>query len=488
MKGALRELNPEVDPSLRQELELFATRYEKALQDVIKFGPKTDWQAEMNQTYHHFRTTFENNKLHKHISLDELHEIARKEELFGKSSDEEREKAYLRKIGDVLHQQLSSHDADDIMYVPLHAMYLPYGVMKSGKGKPKRSRKTRLVERLINGKESIVIVRGLPGTGKSVAMRQMAYRLASKALHFEKGNIPILIPLAEARKDISEDKDWVLEIVREFLMGKSFEDRELRFMMRYLEQRLTSLLNSGRCTIIFDGMDELPRRLYDERCRALLRFATEWTRNRNNKFVFSCREFDYPRELQIDSLVLFPFNWNDVESFLQTHLPAPIFEQRRKEARQAWEQGGPAKALLDNPFFLHLATRHILDRPTELLPLNRGMLFDAYVKRIFRFENELDATERSRREKVAELVETLALWISDRKISGTRAVWSDLASETEGQLIASELRKLQDDSTLPYFISIDSDGLTFRHHRLREFFAARALKRTVFLDNSPTMN
>ena len=95
MRSALRELGSDADPTVRRELELYASRYEKAMQDTANFGPTMEWLAEMNRTYHYFRTTFENNHLDKYISLDDLHEIAKKEELFEKSTDEEREKAYL---------------------------------------------------------------------------------------------------------------------------------------------------------------------------------------------------------------------------------------------------------------------------------------------------------------------------------------------------------------------------------------------------------
>lgn len=292
--------------------------------------------------------------------------------------------------------------------------------------------------------------------------------------------IPIFIPLGQignSPPSSFENTGWVLNEVREYLNSGISENRELRIAARFISQRLESLLEGERCVLIFDGMDELPREGYDEKCQLFLRFAQQWTEKKGNRIFFSCREFDYPKELCIDSLVLFPFDWEDVEKYLKSHLPAPEFIRRRDEAKKIWEQGGANRALLDNPFFLHLATRHMLDYPGEPLPMNRGLLFDSYVKRIFRNESQIDIGN----ENVACLLEDLALWITTEKTSGTKAAWTTLEATEEGRLLTRAIRANQDNRSLPYFVDITSDGITFRHHRLREFFTARSMKRRFFM-------
>lgn len=234
-----------------------------------------------------------------------------------------------------MRQQLKSERADDIRYVPLHAIYLPYGETKSGQGTPKRSKHTQLIERIVNGRDPILVVRGIPGAGKSVAMRQVTQELVKLSADSRRKSIPIFIPLGQIGSSVPtpfEGSDWVLQQIRGYLDGGNFESRDSNIAAKFISRQLESLLEEGRCVIIFDGMDELPRHGYDKKCQTLVQFAQRWTQGKANRIIFSCREFDYPKELRIHSLVLLQFDWKDVEKYLKHHVLSHEFPQRDRKS------------------------------------------------------------------------------------------------------------------------------------------------------------
>lgn len=477
---AIERLKGRCDPSVINELTVYEMRIVDLAERSRRFGETREISAARMEVYYSFQSAYEQHSLDRIAPRNALEGDVAKREQFEALSPIEKLDYYSTRLADYMQNQLRNQSAHDVMYVPLHAVYLRYGESKSGKSQPRRGRSTRLVERIAKYDDPILIVRGLPGTGKSVAMRQVVRTVATRAVGNVSALIPLFIPLGQIGHVTDPNPIILLKHISAYLRGAYHLDYELALGAEFVDQGIPSLLHSGRCLFIFDGMDELPKQGYDETCRNLLTFARHWTDKQRNRCVFSCREFDYPKELRIDSLVIFPFEWSDVEQYLKLHLPPSEYSRRGREARHLWKQSRAARSMLDNPFFLHLATRHILERPNDPLPANRGPLFDSYVERVFR--NDQNINDANASTAIRHLLERLALWLTDTKASGTSASLADLRQSAGGASIAKALAELDTSSVLRYFLDTTPDSVTFRHHRLREFFAALALKKQYFSD------
>jgi hypothetical protein len=475
---AIERLRNQCDSSALGDLLVIEARLIEADDRARLLGKTEQTSSDRREAFYAFNLTYDKYGLDRIVPLSVLEADLDTLEKFEALTTTEKYDYYLTRLADDMQFQLRSHRASDVMYVPLHASYLRYGEAKAGKSMPRRGRHTRLIERIVDSDDSVLIVRGLPGTGKSVAMRQVVRTVAMRTSGRATGLIPIFIPLGQLGHIAGSAPELMLRQISTYLRRAHPTGSELALATKFLDDTIPALLKAGRCMFIFDGMDELPKQGYDETCRHLLEFSRHWSDNRANRFIFSCREFDYPKELRIDSLVIFPFEWPDVDLYLRHQLPQSEYVRRRQEARVLWDESRTGRSMLDNPFFLHLTTRHILDRPNDAIPANRGPLFDAYVDRVFRIEGQGAAEGESA--LVRRMLEDLALWLTVTKASGTSASLQALEQTLDGGKVAVRLRELRAHPVVPYFIDLTPETVTFRHHRLREFFAALALKRRYF--------
>src|SRR5205085_1232452 len=70
--------------------------------------------------------------------------------------------------------------------------------------------------------------------------------------------------------------------------------------------RWKELLQKSRCVFFLDGLDEIPRTKneYAARTKLIENFSRQWP---NTKFVISCRELDYERNLSFQQILIKPF-------------------------------------------------------------------------------------------------------------------------------------------------------------------------------------
>lgn len=474
----LRELKGQVHPDVLREFHVFEMRMAEEIERENRFNPTPTSTANRLEAYHNMLAAFAKHDLDRYFSIAELNAYVDKLDKFEALDEAGKEHYYLIQIADHFRAQLVNDRAYDAMYIPLHAVYLRYAEEKSGVARFGRSSThSRLVERIVNKNDPILIVRGQPGTGKTIAMRQVLLTIASQSAQSTGKLIPVFIPLGHLRHVKAGSSDAMLRQVSEYLCKAYPKLSDASIGAQFISKRLADLLNAGRCIIIFDGMDELARKgkEYEEACETLRKFASTWTNKTTNRFVFSCREFDYPQELRINSLIISPFEWIDVRQYLKAHLPESDFLRREPEVHRLWRESRSAKFVLDNPFFLNLATRQIWDNPNDPFPVHRGPLLDSYIERIFRHDST-PRRESQSSDELIQVIEDFAFWLTETKASGVSVEWTRLRESDNGRRLAERIEACKHNSNLPYFLDVTADSTSFRHNRVREYFAARALK------------
>jgi predicted NACHT family NTPase len=256
----------------------------------------------------------------------------------------------------------------------------------------------------------------------------------------------------------------------------------------YVADHLSEILAAGRATVIFDALDEMPQQTYRQRTDALKRFVKHWKGiGPDNRFVFSCRQFDYTDPLSTDrfpvnEIVIEPFDESRIKQYLKNNLDDPssteaFFEsiERKETLREA----------VSNPFFLNALTE-VRNKHNGELPNTRSEVIKAYVVTLLaEIENDKDRSDDF--EKIDGGLPALRGFLSELgfmlQLTGTSAhpdslseLWKRYPQWQEMISLALSGRILREE---PDYTArrrnTPSRRIEFKHHRLQEYFAAEAL-------------
>ncbi|MCI0692709.1 SUMF1/EgtB/PvdO family nonheme iron enzyme [candidate division KSB1 bacterium] len=181
--------------------------------------------------------------------------------------------------------------------------------------------------------EPMLVILGDPGSGKSSFINHLLWQLAERQL---RPNSPMLNDWPH------HDRFPVRILLRELLatlqqenaqryLAKGQEERQRQFcqiVQQHLHNMLSkdgladfapalqNLIASGRCLIVFDGLDEAPP---DQ--RKLLRHAVECfcANSPHIRFLVTCRILSYEKETMLpsfNSVTLTPFDDNQIKDFI----------------------------------------------------------------------------------------------------------------------------------------------------------------------------
>jgi predicted NACHT family NTPase len=169
----------------------------------------------------------------------------------------------------------------------------------------KRNRAVRnIVKVLINSKEPLVLL-GDPGSGKTMTMRSVALALIARESKRVFPSLVAIVRLSRLSFGKAMSHEMVHNLVKDTLPAS-------------LRGHYASLVASQRMVVLFDGMDEMPRRAYSEYVRALSAFGTTFADT--IKQLYSCRINDFSPEFRHKQLVLLPFERKQILEYLRLRL------------------------------------------------------------------------------------------------------------------------------------------------------------------------
>ena len=167
------------------------------------------------------------------------------------------------------------------------------------------------ISELLDRRSRVVLVLvGQPGSGKSTLLAHAARRSAKAAVRGRLGRrrVPILLALREQAESIVADPAISLPAVVRAAVGGAAGREPGGWWERQLDR--------GRCLILLDGLDEVPRA--DDRLAVASWVERQIAAHAGNHFVLTARLHDLPGPLaaQADVFVVRPFTAEQVQLFL----------------------------------------------------------------------------------------------------------------------------------------------------------------------------
>ena len=242
-------------------------------------------------------------------------------------------------------------------------------------------------------------------------------------------------------------------------------------------------------TLIFDALDEMPHKTYQERYKTLTE-SVQTHEEAGNRFVFSCRLLDYDSSFQVSEIIIDRFDRKRMRTYLQKCAPG-IAEALYKEI----VNDKALEDMVSNPFFLHALTDVNLaaqvSRPLVLL--TRGELLQRFAETLFTQDVEIKQAKHLASidgglATLRRFLSELAFALQERSDGRTSAhpdslhdVWDHYPQWTQLLWIAHRARilgKSSESADSQVDIELPQDPPTkieFMHHRLQEYFAAEQL-------------
>ena len=220
---------------------------------------------------------------------------------------------------------------------------------------------------LLEAQGNAVVTIAPPGSGKTVSLRNLTIKKAKERLAKKTNTIPIFINLGHYT-DFDENEN-ILEFenfIENYISNSGY--------LGYLQNgRLIELLKSGRCICFLDGIDEMPRSSdeYEMRSKSIANFIIKWP---DNKFILSCREQDYNRELPFQQILLKPFDYKHIKKYLKKYFTKESYKKKYRELSGSKE----VFELCKNPFYLDLTCYYI--NASNKIPENKVQLFNLIIK------------------------------------------------------------------------------------------------------------
>ncbi|WP_176929658.1 NACHT domain-containing protein [Lentzea albidocapillata] len=335
------------------------------------------------------------------------------------------------------------------------------------------SRVSSLSKALEECKDRIVLLEGEPGAGKSVAMRHLAQRMATRAMRkpSETSVIPIYVNLKTFRCDTRPTS----ADVRDFVMSSvnAVRDRDVE---RFLDDEFDRGLSEGTWLFLFDSFDEIPDILsateanevivdYADAVHAFLHGMNKC------RGIVASREFRGPGRAEWPTFRVVPLSEKRKKLLVEkSELPPDVEDQLLGELPTA-ESG--VQQMSGNPLFLGLLCEHM--RMGNGFPTNVHAVLETYFDhRLNRDAERLQGHFGVTGAAVRTVAEEFAFLIAAQHSLGLevpKAQAVRMLAATTGRS-ADELTRALD--ALVYTKIArggDDDSVTFSHRRLQEYFA-----------------
>lgn len=335
--------------------------------------------------------------------------------------------------------------------------------------------------------DSLVILEGEPGSGKSVALRHLAERLAREAerSHSSTSLIPLYVNLKEFRPlQRPVNSKAVRDFIFESLTRANDRDVEV-----FIEDEFDRGMREGSWLLLLDSFDEIPDVLSStESDKAVEEYALAindfLSGMRVGRAIVASREFRGPRTFQVPRfriVALTPDQQRDLIS--RSGLKPPqqdIVHEGLAVADPELQQ------MSKNPMFLGLVCEYV--RTRDRFPPNSHAAYDSYLEQ--RLQRDADRIRQKYGvgpDTVRAIAEETAFCMADSEglaLSPSRAELRSVLA-TDGRVSVGLLDKVLD--ALEYTklgrAADDPSGsgqlhFTFAHRRFQEYFATRVVLRS----------
>jgi len=302
-----------------------------------------------------------------------------------------------------------------------------------------------------------LVIKGNPGSGKTLTLKWLAQRFARRALTHHDLPLPLFISLREYRAGVEGKPqtffDFVLGYIREHYSSAPFQDRD----------SLKLYLNTGRIVLLLDGLNEIPITDYHDyslRLQEINVFSKElYPRCR---YIVSCRSLHYDPLLDIPAVEILDFDDGQSLAFLERFLGS---QERAGDLLRALRSAPPQIfALAHNPFFLTLIAEFFKDFGES--PATTSELLQKVV------EKRLE--KASSPEHVVNYLRDLAWKMHQAGFFGAQVTEEWIVNNHPSGLEKDVLEVAKEAELVD--VAVDGD-VSFYHHVFQEYFAALELIR-----------
>lgn len=349
-------------------------------------------------------------------------------------------------------------------------------------------REKSLSKALETSRERLILLEGDPGSGKSIALRHLAYKLSLKA---SKSNsayslIPIYINLRglERLQNQKIDRQFIYEYVTKSL--NRINDRDIE---EFLEQEFSKGLKEGTWIFFFDSFDEIPEILSsteaDEAIQSYSSAIIDFMHGLNLcRGILASRNFRGPTNISWPRFRILPLSESrQYELLRKVDLPS----DKEKELIGGLPFANQEiKSMSSNPMFLGLLCEHV--RLGNKLPQNGHAVFESYVNsRLMRDKNRLEKRFSLSPEEIRPVGENLAFCMTLDSEIGLSPSREELlkAMQRQNFEVGPKFNQILD--ALEYIKLARSDNsatiakgrvFEFSHRRFQEYFATCVVLRS----------
>jgi energy-coupling factor transporter ATP-binding protein EcfA2 len=379
-------------------------------------------------------------------------------------------------VGDFLPTEERLGAATDNVYVPLH-LYRTILKPKKEHGQIKQEPEFQQipVTTILNRREQLFLLLGEAGSGKSTAVKHLAYLLVTKGLKFDQQDLKI--PVLLRAVDISKASSSLVAIC---------SDETKRITNSNNPSFSNNDLVSGRVAVFIDALDELSDDVARE---GVLTAVDEFHANYPKcQIVITSRNYSFTKTLAqlqaFETYRISPINYQQAERIINT-LQKAKKNLAAEKSREILRRLQNVHGIELNPLLVTVFAA-ISDYARQDIPANITELFKKYTEMMLGRWDSSKGLAQQYHAPLKDFVLTRVAFEMHRRRATSISV-----DEFE-EIIENELKSRGHEANMAELLEemvhrsglfrIVGDSIEFRHFLLQEFFAGRGIPSVDFLE------